>query len=280
MSTGVSAFLLFARQERILAVRSRWTQTFAFVFAALSITVAGSGYVLTGGYGVQDFARSAVSLVQLVLLAVPLTSLLLGVVALMPDRGSLEMVFSLPVSRATILLGKLFGLWQALVAAQALGFGAAGLLIFWQAGEEGVAGFVLVFLGTVALTAVFLGVAALLAAGNPGRRRTRTLALALLAWLALVIVFDVALLGIAAYLPSGLASRALIVGVLVNPVDAVRTGTLLGIEGAAAFGAASLAFLRFTRGAPVAALLLGGSVLAWILGPALGAIARLRRTDL
>ncbi|HEX5044131.1 MAG TPA: ABC transporter permease subunit [Candidatus Polarisedimenticolaceae bacterium] len=280
MSSSASPLLLFARQERILAVRSRWTQTFAGVFAALSIAVAGSGYVLTGGYGVQDFGRSAVSLVQLVLLAVPLTSLLLGVMALSPDRGSLEIVFSLPVSRATILLGKLLGLWQALVAAQALGFGAAGLLIFWQAGEEGVAGFALVFLGSAALTGVFLGLAALLAAGDPGRRRARTLALALLLWVALVIVFDVALLGIAAYVPSGLASRALIVGVLLNPVDAVRTGTLLGIEGAAAFGAASLAFLRFTRGAPMAALLLGGSVVAWVLVPVLAAVARLRRADL
>jgi Cu-processing system permease protein len=278
--SSASPLLLFARQERILAVRSRWTQTFAGVFAALAIAVAGSGYVLTGGYGVQDFGRSAVSLMQLVLLAVPLTSLLLGVMALSPDRGSLEIVFSLPVSRATILLGKLLGLWQALVAAQAIGFGAAGLLIFWQAGEEGAAGFALVFLGSSVLTAVFLGLAALLAARDPGRRRARTLALALLVWFALVIVFDVALLGIAAYVPSGLASRALIVGVLLNPVDAVRTGTLLGIEGAAAFGAASLAFLRFTRGAPVAALLLGGSVVAWILVPVLAAVARLRRTDL
>lgn len=280
MSTGRAAFLLFAHQERILAARSRWTQTFAAVFAALSIAVAGSGYVLTGGYGVQDFGRSAVSLVQLVLLVVPLTSLLIGVVALAPDRGNVEIVFSLPVARATILLGKLCGLWQALVAAQALGFGAAGLLIFWQAGEEGVASFLLVFLGSVALTAVFLGLAALLAAANPGRKRARTLALSLLAWFGLVIVFDVALLGLASYVPSGVASRILIVGVLLNPVDAVRTGTLLGIEGAAAFGAASLAFLRFTHGGLAAGLLLSGSVVLWIAGPVLAAVARLRRSDL
>ena len=279
MSAG-DAFLLFARQERILAVRSRWTQTFAVVFAALSIAVAGSGYVLTGGYGVQDFARSAVSLVQLVLLVVPLTSLLIGVVALAPDRGSLEIVFSLPVGRATILLGKLLGLWQALVGAQALGFGAAGLLIFWQAGGEGLAAFLLVFLGSAASTAVFLGLAAWLAAGSPGRKRARTLAFALLTWFGLVIVFDVALLGVASLVPSGVASRALIGGVLVNPVDAVRTGTLLGIEGAAAFGAASLAFLRFTQGGLGAGLLVGGSVVLWIVGPVLAAVARLRRTDL
>lgn len=280
MSGRLGTCLLFARQERILAVRSRWTQTFAVVFLVLAAAVAGSGYVLTGGYGVQDFGRSAVSLVQLVLLVVPLTSLLIGVVSLAPDRGNVEMVFSLPVSRTTILLGKLCGLLQALVAAQAIGFGAAGLLIFWQAGEEGLAGFLLVFLGSVLLTAVFLALAALLAAGTTGRKRARTLALALVTWFSLVIVFDVALLGAASFLPSGAASRLLIVGVLLNPVDAVRTGILLGIQGAAAFGAASLAFLRFTRGQLPAALLLSACVLAWILLPALAAVVRLRRSDL
>ena len=38
------------------------------------------------------------------------------------------------------------------------------------------------------------------------------------------------------------------VAAIVNPVDAVRTGALLAIEGTGAFGAASLALFRFTGG--------------------------------
>jgi Cu-processing system permease protein len=177
------------------------------------------------------------------------------------------------------MLGKLLGLFQALVAAQALGFGAAGLVIFSRSGDEGLTGFLLVFLGSAALTAVFLSLAALLAAAAMGRRRTRALALALVVWFVAVVLFDVAALGLASLLPSGPASRVLIVGVLVNPVDAVRTAALLGIEGTAAFGAASLAFLRFTKGPAGAAVLLSLSVLFWIAAPALAAIERLRRTD-
>jgi len=275
----ISSILLCARQERILAVRSRWTQIFAVVFAALSLAVAGSGYVLSGGYGVQDFSRTAVSLVQLVLVLVPLTSLLIGVMALVSDPGAAELLFSQPVGRGTILLGRILGLFEALVAAQALGFGAAGLVIFARAGEEGIAGFLLVFLGSVLTTAVFLGIAALLSAGVTGRRRARTLALALVAWFGLVVLFDVAALGLASLLPSGAASRVLIFGVIVNPVDAVRTGILLGIEGAAAFGAASLAFLRFTRGTLGAGLALGASLVVWVVVPTILAVVRLRRAD-
>jgi Cu-processing system permease protein len=270
---------LVARQELLLAVRSRWTQIFAVVFAGLALAVAASGYVLSGGHGVQDFARTAVSLVHLVLLLVPLTSLLIGVLSLAPDRGAAELLFSQPVSRRTILLGKLLGLFQALVAAQALGFGAAGVVIFSQSGEAGLVGFVAVFAGSIALTVVFLSLAAVLAATAIGRRRTRALALALVVWFVAVVLFDVTALGLASLLPSGPASRVLIVTVIVNPVDAVRTAMLLGVEGVAAFGAASLAFLRFTGGPWGAALWLGLSLCFWTLAPALAAIERLRRAD-
>jgi Cu-processing system permease protein len=279
MSVARLALWLCARQELLLAARSRWTQIFAVVFAGLSLAVAASGYILSGGRGVQDFSRTAVSLVQLVLLLVPLTALLIGVLSLTPERGVSELLFSQPVSRRTILLGRLLGLFQALAGAQAIGFGAAGVVVFYQAGEEGLGGFVLLVLGALILTAVFLAMAALLASGSSGRR-SRALALALVVWFAAVVLYDVVALGLASLLPSGSASRLLIVAALANPVDAIRTGTLLGIEGTAAFGAASLAFLRFTGGSLNAGWLLSLSLLAWLVLPATLAVYRLKRADL
>ena len=270
---------LCARQELTLAVRSRWTQTFAVVFAALSLGVALSGYILSGGSSVQEFARTAVSLVQLVLLLVPLTALVIGVLALAPDRGAAELLFSQPVARWKILLGKLLGLFEALLGAQALGFGASGLVIFSQSGGEGLTSFAALVGGAAALTAVFLGIAALIAAGSTGRR-ARALALALVVWFASVVLFDLAALGVASLLRSGHASRLLITAVLVNPVDAVRTATLLAIEGTAAFGAASLALLRFTGGAAGAAVALSVSIAAWVIAPVALAARRLSRADL
>jgi Cu-processing system permease protein len=275
----LSTLALFAREELLLALRSRWTQIFALVFAALALAVAGSGYVLSGGLGVQDFSRTAVSLVQLVLMLVPLTALLIGVLSLAADRGAAELVYSQPVARRTILLGQLLGLFQALAAAQALGFGAAGLVVYTQAGEEGLGRFLLLVLASLVTTALFLGLAALLAAGVVGRRRTRALALALVTWFVAVVLFDVTTLGVATLLRSGTASRLLAVSVIVNPVGAIRTATLLGIEGTGAFGAASLAFFRFTRGPWGAGALLGTSLLLWLVVPVALAVRRLGRAD-
>ena len=275
-----SLVLLVARQELLLAARSRWTQIFAGAFAVLALGVSGSGYILSGGHGFQDFARTSASLVQLVVLVVPLASLLMGVLALAPERGTAELLFSQPISRRAILAGKLLGLLAALAAAEIVGFGLAGLVVFSTTGEEGGGGYALLVLSSFLLTACFLAIAALIAAGAVGRKRIRALALALVVWFVAVILLDLVALGVASLLPSTAASRLLIVSIIANPAGAVRTGALLGIEGTAAFGSASLALLRFTGGPARAGALLVLSVLAWIVLPAAAAARRLSRVDL
>jgi Cu-processing system permease protein len=280
VTATLSILLVCASQELALAVRARAMQVFALVFAALALAVSASGYILSGGSGVQDFARTATSLTELVLFVVPMMALLAGTMAFAPDQGAAELLFSQPVARRTLLFGKLLGVFAALVAAEAIGLGTSGLVIFSQSGQEGLSSFVLVGTGSLALTAVSVSAAALIAGGAAGRRRARALVIALGAWFLAVVLYDLLALGAASLLRSGQASRLLISATLVNPVDAVRTGLLLGIQGTTAFGAASLAFLRFTGGSSQAALLIVGSVIAWIVVPAILAARRLERADI
>jgi Cu-processing system permease protein len=270
---------LCARHELLLAARSRWLQWFAVVFAGLALLVAASGYVISGGYGLQDFARTAVSLVQLVLLIVPLAALVFGSLALSPERGAAELLYAQPVERWTILTGRVIGLFLALAAAELLGFGVAGLAVQWYSGPSGASQFLIVVALSMTLTAVFLAVAAAITSGAPGRR-ARSLAMALVVWFAAVILFDLAALGVASLLRSGAASRLLITAALVNPVDAGRTGAYMAIEGTSAFGGASLALLRFAGGERATAALIAASLLLWIAVPAWIAARRLARTDL
>jgi Cu-processing system permease protein len=205
---------------------------------------------------------------------------LVAVVALTPEAGAAQMLFSQPVDRHQILGGRLAGLIAALAASEAVGFGAAGLIIFLQAGHGGVAGFAAVLAAALALTVVFVSLGAAIVAGRTADDRARGMAAAIVTWFVAVLLFDVVALGLAAQLPSGLASRLLIVSAIVNPVDAIRTATLLAVDGTAAFGAASLAFLRVTGGAAAATAWLALSVTVWILGPLTIAVVRLRRADL
>jgi Cu-processing system permease protein len=270
---------LCARYELVLAVRSRWLQVFAVVFAFVSLAIAGSGFILSGGHGVQDFSRTAVSLVQVVLLLVPLAALVFGGLALTPDRGAAELLYSQPVPRGAILIGRMLGVWLALAAAELIGFGAAGLVVQSQAGIDGIGRYGALVGMSVVITGIFLGLAALVAALSPGRR-TRVLAVALVIWFVTVMLFDVAALGIASLLRSGSASRLLITATLINPVDAARTGALLAIDGTAAFGAASLALLRFTGGIIGAAALIITSLMVWLCAPPWLAARALNRSDI
>ena len=271
---------LCAEHELVLAVRSRWLQVFAAVFAVLVLLVSASGYVLSGGSGVQEFSRTATSLVELVLLIIPLTAITFGVTQLTPERGAAELLFAQPVARSVVLSGRVIGLCLALVGAQAVGFGAAGLVVFARTGAYGVWSFAGVMLGAAVLTAVYLALAALVAAGATSRRRARVLAVALVVWFGSVVLFDAAALGVASVLGSSDASHLLIVSIFVNPVDAVRTGALLGISGTSAFGAASLAFFRFTGGPATATGLILLSLAFWIVGPLVIATRRLARADI
>lgn len=280
MTTGRKQLWLCAQHELVLAVRSRWLQTFAVVFAVLVLLVSASGYILSGGRGVQEFSRTAISLVELVLLIIPLTSITFGVTQLTPERGGAELLFSQPVARSVVLIGRVTGLFLALVGAQTIGFGAAGLVVFSRAGAVGVWGFAGVMVSAAVLTGVFLALAALVSAGATSRRRARVLAVALVVWFVSVVLFDAAALGVASLLGSGDASRLLILAIFCNPVDAVRTGALLAVSGTTAFGAASLAFFRFTGGAGAAAVLIGLCLLVWITTPLALAARRLRNSDI
>lgn len=277
LSTG-SVMWLCARYELTLAVRSRWLQVFAVVFAALSLGVAAAGYVLSGGHGVQDFSRTAVSLVQIVLLLTPLAALVFGGLALTSERGAAELLYSQPAARGAILLGRALGVWLALTAAQLVGFGAAGTVVQWQSGAGGAQQYAAVAGCASAVTAIFVGLASLLSALWPARR-TRVLAAALVVWCVTAVAFDLAALGAASLLRSGSASRLLITATLVNPLDAARTGVLLLIDGTAAFGAASLALMRFTGGPGGAAAWIVAALLVWLVAPIAAALRVMSRAD-
>ena len=130
MSRSRFMLWLIARRELALSLRSRAIQMFALLFATLALLVAASGYVLSGGSGLQDFSRTAASLVELLLLLVPLTALIFGVTVLTPDVGAAELLYSQPIERRTVLAGQLLGVFLALTAAQAIGLGLAGAVLF------------------------------------------------------------------------------------------------------------------------------------------------------
>jgi Cu-processing system permease protein len=232
---------------------------------------------MAGAVGLEGYGRVTASLINLCLTLVPLVALLLGSVGLSGDRetGLLELFLAQPASRAQWLIGRFAGSLAAIGLATLLGFGIAGALIGLATGAAGGLRYA-AFLGiALALAAVFLAIGSAIAVTS--RNRVQAIAVALAAWFAAVVVFDLAL--IAAGALAGAGVTVLAAAVLLNPVEVARILALLlldpGLEVLGPVGG----FLVARLGTPGTAALLATAMAAWVIAPLLAALALFETRD-
>ena len=117
-------------------IRNRWVLAVALIFALFALAIAYFGAAQQGAVGFRGIDVTIASLVSLVIYLVPLIALILGYDAIVGERerGSLELLLSMPITRFEILLGKYLGLAAALASSTVIGFGA-GLLPLAAAAE-------------------------------------------------------------------------------------------------------------------------------------------------
>ena len=130
------------RQIRILAakefrdrIRNRWVIAVAVIFTLFALAISYFGSAQQGSVGPGSIQVTIASLVSLVIYLIPLIALMLGYDAVVGERerGSLDLLLSLPITRFELLLGKFFGLSAAFTVATLAGFGSsliAGIAIF------------------------------------------------------------------------------------------------------------------------------------------------------
>jgi Cu-processing system permease protein len=270
--------LVIARQELRIVLRARWVAAYVLVFAALTLAVSYFGLSVIEVAGLQEFDRTAVSLLNLVLYVVPLATMLMAVQGFREEGGATEQLFAEPVTRAEILVGKLLGLAGAHVLATLIGFGGTGVLIGVKVGTAGLASYLVLVGFTFLAGIVFLALAAALTI--VAHRRARSYALILVAWFVLVLLFDLVIVGLSFVLPETWANRIAFAAVFVNPVDATRVATMLAISGRETFGPAGAQLARSLGGEAQAVALLTASLVAWATAAAAGAARVLARQNL
>jgi Cu-processing system permease protein len=237
MSSGrLHRLHVVAREEYRRALETRWLFVFTIVFAVLVLGLSYFGLAQSREAGFQGFARVTLSLMNLLLMIVPLVGLLLGVQAVAAGEA-LALLLAQPVGRGEVLFGKFLGLGLAFSAAQAVGLGAGGLGIALTAGADGLGGFLALTVLSLALG--WLSIAAAFAIAVCWPDRLRATSIALLLWLLLVVAYDLAVLGATTIL-NGLPLEAVLVPtLLVNPIDLARVLVTLAVGSGALFGPTS-----------------------------------------
>ena len=267
-----------ARHELRITLRNRWILLYAAMLAILTLAVSYFGLAVIEFTGFQDFSRTAVSLLNLVLYIVPLATMLLAVQSFKTEGGATDQLFAEPVTIAEIVVGKMSGLATAHVLAVLIGFSLTGAFIGSEVGLQGIRSYLLLLIFTISIGLVFLAVSTMLTVLS--ERGPKAYAVVLITWFALVLLFDFLIIGLSFLLPEIWANRVAFAAVFINPVDATRVATLLTISGREMFGPAGAQLVRNTGGIPQAVTLLSLSLLVWIIIPVLVAARSLLRQDL
>jgi Cu-processing system permease protein len=246
--------------------RNRWFLLYAGAFTVLALGLSWISVSGVAQTGYANLGRTAGSLINLVILIVPLMGLTLGSQAIAADRerGALLYLMAQPVDIREIILGKFLGLTCAVLAALLLGFTVAGVAVSGRGGAGDVSAY-LAFLGLAALLATASVAMGLLISALSSRSSMAT-GIAVFCWLGLVFAGDLGLMGTTLVLDLG--PKELLAAALVNPLQVFQLGSVMVLRGGLeALGPAGLyATRRFGEGlVPLLVAILS----AWCLVPLL-----------
>ena len=257
------------------ARRNRWYLIYVLVFTGLSLALAWMGMTGLGDYGLAGFGRTAASIINIVLLVVPLMGLTLGAISLAGERerNTLQYLLAQPVTQFEVLFGKYLGLAIALFSALVLGFGISGIFISLQGGSAEINLYLLMVLLGFMLALVSLSLGFLIS--SMVRKGSTAISIALFIWLLLLIFGDLGLMGTSIVLKLGVGQ--LLTLTLLNPMQIFKIAAILNIRGSLeVLGPAGIYALR-TYGTQLMPGLIG-ILLAWTLLPLTFAYYAFRRS--
>jgi Cu-processing system permease protein len=244
-------------------IRNRWVLAVALVFTAFALVIAYFGAAQQGAVGFQSIDVTIASLVSLVIYLIPLIALILGFDAIVGERerGSLDLLLSMPITRLELLLGKYFGLAAALTFSTVAGFGLVAILLSAQLDINALIHYFGFMLSSVLLGCAFLSLAVMLSVFAPDRTRASGLAIAM--WFFFVLVFDLLLLGALVVTGGQWGGEIFPYLLLANPADVFRILNIFTLADVRSMYGLTTVFPR----ALANPWLLGLVMLAWIAAP-------------
>ncbi len=235
--------LVIAAKEIREGLRNRWVLATTLLLAALALTLTFLGSAPTGSVGVRALDVVIVSLSSLTIFLVPLIALLISHDAIVGEmeRGTMLLLLSYPVGRWQVLVGKFAGHLAILAFATVLGYGAAAAALVLTGATidaESWAAFAQMIGSSILLGAVFIAIGYLVSA--LARDRGTAAGVAVGIWLTLVLIYDMALLGLLVVDQGRTISAGVLNALLLlNPTDVYRMLNLAGSVNVSAFSGMS-----------------------------------------
>ena len=255
-----------ARYEIRDVIRSRWLIGYTLFFLLVTDVL-----FRFGGGG----EKALLSLVNVVLILIPLVAIVFSTVYLYAAREFIELLLAQPIKRRQVFAGLYIGLTLPL----SLSFVAAVCIPFIL--HRGMANaqpgtFAALLLAGIALTLIFTALAFLIVARTEDR--IKGLGLAVAVWLFLAVLYDGLVLLLISIMADYPIERPLIGLMLANPMDLARVALLLQFDVAALLGytgAVMQMFFGRAIGVTVTSLALG----VWVFAPLLAGMRVFQKKD-
>lgn len=228
-------YTTIAKHELKIIIRSKWLTSFGVLFTLLAVTI-----VMFGGSseqaGFEGFNRMTASLLNVSLFLLPLLTLLIGSTSLAGDKedGGLALLVTYPIAARHIILGRYLGLFVALFAVISLGYGIAGVSLFFYGNGVSASFYLLFYFMSLLLTLIFLSVSMLV--GVFSLTRFQALGSSLFLWAFFVLFYEFIVMGIVLVTPKNFVLTIFTISTLLNPVELIRVWTIIGLDSASIFG--------------------------------------------
>lgn len=244
-------------------IRNRWILAVALVFTVFALAIAYFGGAQQGAVGFRSIEFTIASLVSLVIYLIPLIALILGFDAIVGERerGSLDLLLSMPITRFELLLGKYLGLAAALAFSTLAGFGLVAVVLSTQLDLAALLHYFGFMVSSVLLGMAFLSLAVMVSVFAADRTRASGMAIAL--WFFFVLVFDLLLLGALVVTGGQYGGELFPYLLLANPADVFRVLNIFTLDDVRTLYGLATVFPP----ALADTWLLSGVMLAWIVAP-------------
>lgn len=247
-------------------LRSRWMILYFSFFLITTFSLL---------YFSSDLSKGIASLMNVILLIIPLISTVFGVMHYYNHREFIDLLLSQPVQRKQVFLGEYLGLSVSLSISFLLGtlipFLIYDLLVSHQVWD-----FIVLIVAGGMLTFIFTATSFLISVMNEDK--IKGFGIAILVWLYLAVIYDgLMLLFFVSFNDYPLETPAMIL-TLLNPIDLSRVLVLLKLDISALMGFTGAVFSDFfgnAKGMSISAL----SMLLWIIFPVLAFLKYASKKD-
>ncbi|GIW47934.1 MAG: membrane protein [Deltaproteobacteria bacterium] len=220
--------LLIMQKEVREALKNRWFIIYTVCFSILALLLLFFSYSREEILGVSGFGRTAASLINLVLLFVPLVSLVTGAISISNERenGTLFYLLSHPVERSEVFTGKFLGLLVSIWVSICLGFGLSGIVVGIKGGSLGASKYLLTTLLSLLLAASLLSIGFIVSVLS--KKAAKSIGISVFLWLFFLVFSDLGIMGTTIVMDLGI--KSVFVLALLNPTEVFKIAAVLNMS--------------------------------------------------